>query len=225
MVLQDDLQEFGDETVVLEPAKSVVVYVATGKNPPADATSKTPPAEKKFQSCGNGGEEEQAATRTKGNGVLGLPREEEPLGTPALQGGTNDSILRETFANMGLRLEKNVAEHLLLENAYDSNLLSDIADVDYLEGNQGSTNLRPLEGLPAFVDDIYVFGYLPKEECVVEKGKGKLSCTTGENGAATLLVRSVANALERALGKRGYMPMAIVHTVSAQKTKKGNSAI
>jgi len=45
MVLQDDLQEFGDETVVLEPGKSVAVYVATSKNPPADATSKTPPAE------------------------------------------------------------------------------------------------------------------------------------------------------------------------------------
>ena len=112
---------------------------------------------------------------------------------------------------MGLRCEKAVATHLLLENAYESNLLSDISKVDYLGGNLGRTNLRPLEGLPAFVDDIFVFGYLSREECVFQKGK--LSCTSGEKGAAKL-VGSIANALERALGKRGYMQTALVHTVA-----------
>ena len=119
---------------------------------------------------------------------------------------------KQTFEDMGLRCEKNVATHLLLENAYDSNLLSDISKLDYLAGNLGRTNLRPLEGLPAFVDDIFVFGYLSREECVFRKGK--LSCTSGEQGAAKLVVASIANALERALGKRDYMQTAIVHTVA-----------
>ena len=119
---------------------------------------------------------------------------------------------RETFQSMGLRCEKNVAEHLLLENAYQSNLLSDISKVDYLEGNLGSTNLRPLEGLPAFVDDIFVFGYVSREECVFQRGK--LHCTSWEKGVAKLVVASIANALERALGKRGYMQTSLVHTVA-----------
>ena len=80
-----------------------------------------------------------------------------------------------------------------------------------MAGNLGRTNLRPLEGLPAFVDDIFVFGYLSREECVFQKGK--LSCTSGEKRAAKL-VGSIANALERALGKRGYMQTALVHTVA-----------
>ena len=108
--------------------------------------------------------------------------------------------------------QKNVATHLLLENAYDSNLLSDISKVDYLAGNLGLTNLQPLEGLPAFVDDIFAFGYLSRDECVFQKGK--LSCTSGEKGTAKLVVGSIAHALERAVGKRGYMPTAIVHTVA-----------
>lgn len=119
---------------------------------------------------------------------------------------------RETFQSMGLRCEKTVAEHLLLENAYESNLLSDISKVDYLDGNLGYTNLRPLEGLPAFVDDVFVFGYLSQEEGVFHRGK--LSCTTGEKGAAKLVVGSIANALERALGKEKRKPVAIVHTVA-----------
>ena len=132
-----------------------------------------------------------------------------------------NTATNKTFEEMGLRCEKNVATHLLLENAYDSNLLSDISKVDYLAGNLGHTNLRPLEGLPAFVDDIFIFGYLSREECVFRKGK--LSCTSGEQGVAKLVVASITNALERALGKRGYMPTAIVHTVAAGNS--GSSTI
>ena len=130
---------------------------------------------------------------------------------------TANTATKQTFRSMGLRCEKSVATHLLLENAYESNLLAHISKVDYLAGNLGRTNLRPLEGLPAFVDDIFVFGYLSRDECVFQKGK--LSCTSGEKGAAKLVVASIANALERALGKRGYMQTALVHTVAAGDTR------
>ena len=42
-----------------------------------------------------------------------------------------------TFASMGIRSKKTTALHLLHENTYDSNLLPDIAIVDYLVGNLG----------------------------------------------------------------------------------------
>ncbi|MEW8689134.1 MAG: hypothetical protein AB2556_25210 [Candidatus Thiodiazotropha sp.] len=62
---------------------------------------------------------------------------------------------------MGLRSEKAVSAHLLLENAHESNLVLDIFKVDYLAGNLGRMHLRPLPGLPTFV----VIGYLHREDC------------------------------------------------------------
>ena len=90
---------------------------------------------------------------------------------------TANTAIKQTFRSMGLRCNKSVATHL-----------------DYLAGNLGRTNLRPLVGLPPFVDDIFVFGYLSREECVFQKGK--LSCTSGEKGAEKVVVASIANALE-----------------------------
>ena len=43
-----------------------------------------------------------------------------------------------TFLQMGLRSSKSVATHILLENAYESNLVPDISNVDYLAGNNGT---------------------------------------------------------------------------------------
>ena len=77
---------------------------------------------------------------------------------------------------MGLRSKKAVAAHLLLENTYESNLVSDIAQVDYLSGNQGRTHLRPLSGLPTFVDDVYVFGYFRREHCVAKTSTDGSQC-------------------------------------------------
>ena len=54
--------------------------------------------------------------------------------------------VQATFHTMGLRTEKAVAAHLLLENTHKSNLVCDIARVDYLAGNLGCTHLRPWRG-------------------------------------------------------------------------------
>ena len=125
-----------------------------------------------------------------------------------------------TFAQMGLRTEKAVATHLLLENAHESNLVPDIRDADYLAGHLGRTHLRPLEGLPTFVDDIYVFGYLCKEDCVAIGGR--LSCTTGPDGAASQIVGRISTAVDESMGrasdgtKRGYIQSVLVHTLALQ---------
>ena len=47
-----------------------------------------------------------------------------------------------TFTQLGLRSSKSVATHILLENAYESNLVLDISNVDYLADNNGPTSLQ-----------------------------------------------------------------------------------
>ena len=85
-----------------------------------------------------------------------------------------------TFERIGLCAEKAILPYILLENAYNSNLVPDISRVDYLADNNGRIHLRPLEGLPTFVDDLYIFCYLEQIDCVVSKGK--TICTAGTNG-------------------------------------------
>lgn len=132
-----------------------------------------------------------------------------------------------TFQTMGLRSEKAVAAHLLLENAHESNLLPDIAKVDYLAGNLGRTHLQTLEGLETFVDDVYVFGYLQREDCVLVGGR--LSCTTGEGGAAKNTVHQIATAVYQSVGKkpdgttRGHIQTSIVHTIATRERTQGRA--
>ena len=64
--------------------------------------------------------------------------------------------------------------------------MAHISKLDYLEGQQGRTHLKPLEGLPIFYDDLYVDGHLPTEE-VVSVGN-RLHSTSVENGTAKRIV-------------------------------------
>lgn len=41
-----------------------------------------------------------------------------------------------------------------LEKAHENNLVSNIAHVDYLEGDLGRLHLQPRDGLSTFVDDV-----------------------------------------------------------------------
>ena len=99
-----------------------------------------------------------------------------------------------TLASMGLRAEASLAKHLLLENCWENNLLPDISKVDYFEGHQGRTNLQPLEGLPLFVDDIYICGYLDQTEVV--RARGALSCEP----VSKQIVQRISMAVQEVLG-------------------------
>ncbi|MEW8688580.1 MAG: hypothetical protein AB2556_22430 [Candidatus Thiodiazotropha sp.] len=46
------------------------------------------------------------------------------------------AVVEATFETMGLQTEKSLGTHLLLENAYESNLLPDIFQVSYLAGHK-----------------------------------------------------------------------------------------
>ena len=135
--------------------------------------------------------------------------------------------VQATFQQMGIRSEKYLSTHLLLENAHESNLVPDIANVDYLANHLGRTSLRPLEGLPTFVDDVYVFGYLRRGDCVV--ARGQLSCTTGEYGSAKDIVSRISTAIRTSMrtspsvARHGHIPANIVRTLATQPNSKVGS--
>ena len=118
---------------------------------------------------------------------------------------------RATLASMGLRNEKNVALHILQENTWESNVVPDIARVDYLAGQQGQTNLQTLEGLPPFCDDYFVHGRLRNEEIVRVRGQRPM-CTTGEEGSASRVCKKISIAAEEVWNRK--LHVSIVHTVS-----------
>ena len=96
-------------------------------------------------------------------------------------------ILEITFKQLGLRTYKNLAAHLLLENAYESNLIADISKVDYTKGHLGQTDLQELKDVPLFCDDLYIYTYLSKEDTI--KVNGKIQFTTGDRGSGKDIIQ------------------------------------
>ena len=120
-----------------------------------------------------------------------------------------------TLEEMGLRSVKAVAIHILQENVWGSNLIPDIAGVDYFAGHQGRTNLQPLDGLPVFVDDFYVYGPLRENEIVRVHGR-KPACTTGENGSGKRVVSQISLFVRQVWGcEDGFKNVATTQTVHA----------
>ena len=122
------------------------------------------------------------------------------------------ATLVSTFKEIGLRSEKRLSYHLLLENTYENDLLSDISNVDYTKGNLGPTDLEPLEGLEMFIDDIYVYGYLSRSSLADKAGKALLS--TGENGHAKRVVGAIQMCIGASFGTgEAFIPVQIIQTI------------
>ena len=98
-----------------------------------------------------------------------------------------DEIYETTFKEIGKRSLKSITEHILKENVYEGNLINDISEVDYTKNNHGKTHLQEIDGFGLFVDDLYVYGYLRKED-IVFLPKGGVSCTEGTHGSACCVV-------------------------------------
>ena len=109
----------------------------------------------------------------------------------ALEAKGREVAIQTTFQAMGFRCKESIAWHLVLENGYNNNLVADISTVDYLQNHQGTMELEPLEGLPTFVDDIFVYGYIHPSH-MVRRGN-KISYTTGDNGGAKIAVSRICN--------------------------------
>ena len=123
---------------------------------------------------------------------------------------------RATLQSMGLRREKAVAKHILQENVWESNLIPDIAGIDYFAGHQGRTNLQPLDGLPVFADDFFVYGPL-REDQIVRIHRRKASCTTGEDCSVKRLISYISLFFREVWGDEDkFKNVAITHTVDAK---------
>ena len=115
----------------------------------------------------------------------------------------------------GYEAWKQLPKHILQENVWESNLIPDIAGVDYFAGHRGRTNLQPLDGLPAFVDDFYVYGPLRENEIVRVRGR-KPACTTGEEGSGKRVVSQISLFVRQVWGcEDGFKNVSIAHTVYA----------
>ena len=132
-------------------------------------------------------------------------------------------IIEATFKEMGRRSLKTIAEHILKENINEENLINDIANVNYTKNHQGKTHLQEIEGFGLFVDDLYIYGYLRKED-IVFTPKGGVSCTEGGNGSASCVVEMLRSIVKQTIGKNSNLPhVNIMHTVEIKDI--GNSSI
>ena len=131
--------------------------------------------------------------------------------------------IEATYRAMGRRSVRNIAEHILKENIHEDNLINDIADVDYTKNHQGKTHPQEIEGFGLFVDDLYIYGYLRRED-IVYTPKGGVSCTEGANGSACCVVEMLRSIVRQTIGKNSNLPhINIMHTVEIKNQQ--NSSI
>ena len=121
--------------------------------------------------------------------------------------------IETTYKAMGRRSAAKIAEHILRENIHEDNLINDIAGVDYTKNNQGKTHLKKIEGFPVFVDDLYIYGYIGREDLIYTP-KGGVSCTEGVDGSARQIIDLLRDAVRDTIGKNSNIPhINIMHTV------------
>ena len=125
----------------------------------------------------------------------------------------NIKTIEATFKEIGKRSIKAIAEHILKENVHEDNLINDISDVDYTKNNQGKTHLQEIDGFGVFVDDLYIYGYLQKEDIIFNQ-RGGVSCIEGANGSASCVVEILRSIVKETIGKNSNIPhINIMHTV------------
>ena len=89
-----------------------------------------------------------------------------------------------------------------------------------MAGNLGRTHLQPLERLPIFVDDVYVFRYLRREDCVYHAGR--LSCTIGKDGSAKKTIARISIAVQGSIYGNGDIQTNIVYTIATKDKTQGS---
>ena len=132
-------------------------------------------------------------------------------------GTTDENIKVELgFLNkdIGIRAYKSIIPQIANENVYKPNLITDIAYVDYTEDSRGYTTLQPLDGLPLFIDDLYIYKYIHMNELEKNPGGG-VRLKVGENLAASNTVKMFEAITSEVFGVR--CSQKITHTVNLEK--------
>ena len=124
-----------------------------------------------------------------------------------------NQTIEATYRAMGKRSALKIAEHILKENIHEDHLINDIANVNYTKNHQGKTHLKKIEGFPVFVDDLYIYGYLGRED-IAYTPKGKITNTEGVDGSARQVVDLLREAVRDTIAKNSNIPhINIMHTV------------
>ena len=91
-----------------------------------------------------------------------------------------------------LKSLNSIIPHLAVENVYNSNLIDDIGYVDYTENSKGLTCLKPLKGIPDFIDDLYIFKYIHVSEIDQKTiNEKKIYLNQGKDESAALIVKQI----------------------------------
>ena len=119
----------------------------------------------------------------------------------------------------------SIVPHLATENVFNSNLIDDIAYVDYTENSKGLTCLKPLKGLPDYIDDLYIFKYIHSNEIEeTTNNANKIFLKKGKDKSASLIVKKFTTITTEVFGE--FCEQKIVFLVNLQNEKdKENSII
>ena len=124
---------------------------------------------------------------------------------------TNENKIKLGYLkDICIRKLESIIPLIANENVYDSNLINDIAYVDYTENSKGYTSLQPLEGLPLFIDDLYIYKYIHMDD-IERIGERGVKLITGENKAASNTVKKFEAITNEVFGE--WCPQKITHTV------------
>ena len=119
----------------------------------------------------------------------------------------------------------SIVPYLATENVFNSNLIDDIAYVNYTENSKGLTHLKPLKGLPNYIDDLYIFKYIHRSEVEEEKTNAtKIYLNKGKDASASLIFKKFTSITTEVFGE--FCEQKIVFLVNLQNEKeKENSTI
>ena len=129
------------------------------------------------------------------------------------------------LCDIGIQKLDSIIQHLAIENVYNSNLIDDIGYVDYTENSKGLTCLKPLKGLPDYIDDLYIFKYIHKSEIDENTIKNKkIFLNKGKDASASLILKKFTSITTEVF--ESFCDQKITHLVNLQNEKeKENSTI
>ena len=127
--------------------------------------------------------------------------------------------------DMEIKNLNSIVPHLAVENVFGSNLIDDIAYVDYTENSKGLTCLQPLEGLPDYIDDLYIFKYIHSSEIKENKNNAKkIYLKQGQDEAASLIVKKFTSITTEVFDNE-FCEQKIVFLVNLQNEKEKENSI
>ena len=126
------------------------------------------------------------------------------------------------LSDIQLRNMKMLPYHMAVDNVYASNLINDITYVNYTEDSKGLTHLRPLRGLPMFIDDLYLYMYIHEEQIEKIGNAGKVIFKGGEGGAISNIGKKLAAITNEVFGAKCRQKVVFSLNLSNNERKVGN---